>query len=280
MNPQKYNRILLSASAVVLLAAAGCANNKSNMPKMQQQMQLPQIQSSLPTRDLPGQTVIDPAEVARINIQLASSYYSYGQFDAALESVHRALASQPNNAQALVIAGFSFLEIKDLPKAEESFKRAMSAAATDPDVLHNYATFLCRTNREAQSIGYFDRAIAIPTYRRTGMSEAGAGLCLMKLNRFDDAHARFQNALETEPYHPQALLGLAELEFKRGDAVKAQTLLRRQQQVSSPSAESMWLDVRIARARGNRDDANMASTDLRTKFPNSDQVKLLDELKP
>lgn len=276
----KTPSFVFTMSLLATAVLAGCAGDKSNMPKMQQQMQLQPIQSSLPTRDFPGQTVIDPAEVARVNVQLATSYYSYGQFDAALEAVHRALAAQPNNAQALVLGGFSFLEIKDMPRAEESFSRAMAAAPRDPDVLHNQATFLCRTNREAQSIAVFDRAIAIQTYRRPGLSEAGAGVCLMKLNRTDEAYTRFQNALSSEPFHPQALLGMAELEFKRGDTAKAQAYLRRQQQVASPSPESMWLDVQIARARGNRDDANMAAADLRSKFPGSEQAKMLDSTRP
>lgn len=259
-------------ACTILLASllAACSSTPSSKLPPQQQL----------TQDLPSRTSgpekKDPAEVAKVNIDLAANYYSYRQYDAALEAVQRAVDAQPENPQAQILSGFIYVELKDMPKAEASFAKAVGIAPNDPGILHNQATFLCRTGRGAEAMKIFDRALSIPTYRRPAVSQAAAGACLMRMDRPQDALARFTEALDSEPMHPQALLGAAEVLVKSGNATKAREYMDRYRTVGRATSESLYIDVQIYRALGMKSDEAMTATDLRSQYPDSQQVKQLN----
>lgn len=273
-------RLALALAPALAAILSGCATvADSHLPAPNRAATMaatsPAPASQLPSRDAAGAAAIDLAEVTRINTDLAAQYFTYRQFDAAQEAINRALAAEPESPRALVLAGFILIELKDQVQAQHSFDRAIRAAPKDPDILHSYGTFLCRTAREANSISYFEKAIATPTYRRPSVSHAALGSCLMRLQRESEALKHFSEALALEPMHPQALLGAADLEHKQGRTERARELLRRHLQVARPTPESLWLEVRIARALGHRGDEAMAASDLREKFADSPQAKQL-----
>lgn len=270
---QRLNALAFSMLFAGALLLGGCASTQGN--DKQAQLVTQRLSNDLPSRtDKAPQ--MDTEEVVKVNLQLASNYYSYGQFDSALEAVNRVLAVQPDNARALVTAGFIQLELKDLIQSDHYFSRAVKIAPNDPEVLHNYATFLCRGKKEAESIAYFDRALSIPTYRRPGLTQASAGMCLMKMGKNDQAGKRFEEALDFEPMQPQALLGSAELLLDQGKASAARDRLMRFLRVSPSSAQSIWLDVRISRVLGLKSDESMAASDLKKNFASSDQARKLN----
>lgn len=266
---------LVALMASIGFGLCGCSafssKRDSGMPPQQQ------IKQNLPSRSqLPlSEQKIDQAEVARINTELSANYYTFKQYDAAMEAVIRAIEAQPENPKGLLMAAFIQMELKDMPKAQYFMDRAVALAPGDPEIVHNQATFLCRSGREAEAIRIFDRAISMPTYRRPGLSQAAAGVCLVKLKRLDEAFDRFTEALESEPMHPQALLGLAEIYLHRGDAMKARSFLQRQQRVAPVSPESLWVEVQATRALGLKADEAMANADLRSQYPDSEQAKKL-----
>lgn len=262
------------ASSLALLLLAGCASPSSRLPAQQ-----PLVQQDMPSRSTSQPSRVDQDEVARINVELAANYYGFRQYDAAHEAITRALEARAENPRALVLAGFIQMELKDAAKAEAYFSQAVQLQPHDPEILHNYATYLCRTGRVAQAVQTFDQALAVPTYRRPGLSQAGAGVCLMKLQRTDEALQRFTEALESEPMHLQALMGVAEISLGKGDAKRAREVLRRYQVVAPATAESLWLEVRIYRALGLKEDESLVASDLRSQFPNSEQTKLLNALR-
>lgn len=223
---------------------------------------------------------VDNVQVARSNLALASQYFAYGRYSTALEVINRSLEVDSANPQAWSLAGAIHFELKDVPAARSAYEKSLAMGPTDPDVLHNYATFLCRNGSEAEGIGYFNRALAIPTYQRPASSASGAGSCLMKLGRDDEARARFAQALREDPSNASALLGSVELAIKRSDAVRAGDLLSKYQQVAPVTAGSLWLAVQVSRLSGNRSEERMAAQDLRNNYPESQELRMLNGLQP
>lgn len=278
----KSSALRLSVLGLVLASLAGCGvlGNKAdpNAPSRSNSFQEEQERVNSRKQDAP--TKIDSARVASSNLGLAATYYSYGRYTTAQDVIVRSLEVDPNNAAAWSLAGSISFELKDLPKARENFAKSLALGGDDPDVLHNYGTFLCRSGSEVEGIAYLDRALAIATYTRPSSSEAGAGGCLMKLGRHDEARGRFGNALMSDPMNPQALLGSAQLALKAREPQRARELLSRYQQMAPVTASSLWLAVQIGQLANNKHDVMMAAKDLRNNYPDSPEVKMLNNLPP
>lgn len=273
-------KLRVIASAFVAVGLGGCSmfgsKQDPNAPNRFNTYQQETARAAERKEEAPAK--IDNDQVAKSNLALASQYYAYGRYSTALDVINRSLQADPSNAKAWSLAGFINFELNDLPKANEHFAKSMALGQTDPDVLHNYATFLCRTGKELESIGYFDRALAVPTYQRPASSETGAGACFMKLGRDEEANARFMEALKSEPMNPQALIGSAQLAIKKGDAARARNMLTRYQQIAPSTATTLWLSVLAGRMSGNKNDEQMAAQDLRNNFPDSPETRLLNAL--
>ena len=101
---------------------------------------------------------------ARIRLELAASYYERGQLTVALDEIKRALAIEPNYADAFNLRGLVFMRMDDYGLAEESFRRAMALRPSDPDVAHNYGWLLCQQKKFAEADQHFERALAQRNY--------------------------------------------------------------------------------------------------------------------
>lgn len=273
-------RVLAIMSLAAGLSLVGCASNDKGssgpqMPRTATKSSSP-IKNDLPTLRQGDRSDYDRSEITKINLELATNYFAYRQYDSAEEAVVRALAATPNSTDGLVLLGYIQMEMKDNVRAQAAFDQAIKVAPNDGDVLHNYGTFLCRSGKEAQSIPYFENALKAPGYRRSAVTYAAIGSCQAQLQHDQDASAAFQRALDYDSNLPSALLGVAELALKKGDASTALRNLRKLQRVTPATAESLWLDIRIARALGNRDDERMATSDLKQRFPDSQQTRMLE----
>ena len=81
-------------------------------------------------------------------------------------------------------------------------------------------------------------------------------------------------ALQIQPLTFSAAQALAEIQFKRGDATTAQKTLQNAL-IGSPSPETLWLGIRIARALGDKDAEASYALQLRQQHPNAEQTRLL-----
>ena len=103
---------------------------------------------------------------------------------------------------------------------------------------------------------------------------ANAGICSARKNDIVNAEIYLNKALEIEPLTHSAATQLAEIQFKRGDSITAKRTLQNAL-VARPSAETLWLGVRIARALNDKDNASSYALQLRQQYPNSEQTRLL-----
>ncbi len=226
-----------------------------------------------------GETVVAlPADArtrAKAHTDLAAAYYELGNLAVALEETQIALRADPGYAPAYNIQGLVHMDLREHDKAEQSFKRGLQLAPQDPDLNHNYGWFLCQTNRAEESVRWFLNAVKNPLYRTPARSYAAAGRCSEKINP-KDAQEFYERALQLDPRNAPAMLSLADLHYRQGRLGEASELLTRYHKlVPEPSAESLWLGVRVERKLGNRVAADSYAAQLRRRHADSPQYQAL-----
>ena len=217
----------------------------------------------------------DPRNRAKLHTELASLYYSNGNLGVALEELRNATAADDNYAPAYGMYGLVYMQMKENTRAEENFERALRIAPNDADINHNYGWFLCQTAREPASIKYFLTALRNPLYSTPWRSYSAAGVCSLKVKQVKDAEAFFERALKFEPDEPAALIGLGEIRYRQGSVGEARRLVARYNKVTTPSAESLWLAVRVERRLGERVAEQSFANQLRRRYPESTEYQSL-----
>jgi len=212
---------------------------------------------------------------ARIHTELAASYYDLGNIPVALEEVREALRADANYGPAHNIAGLIYGRLKEDRLAEESFQRALRISPTDYNAHNNYGLFLCDRKREREAIGHFLEAVRNTLYPYPDRSYVNAGVCARRGGDLAGAEGYVQQALKTRPNQPQALYQMADMSFMRGDLEAARDYLGRLTKVVRPSAEVLWLGVRIARRLDDRNSEASYALQLRNRFPESAEARLL-----
>jgi type IV pilus assembly protein PilF len=217
----------------------------------------------------------EPRNRAKLRTELASLYYSNGNLGVALEELRNATTADANYAPAYGMYGLVYMQMKENQRAEENFERALRLAPNDADINHNYAWFLCQTDREPDSIKYFLNALRNPLYSTPSRSYTAAGVCSLKVKKVKDAEAFFERALKFEPDEPAALLGLGQIRYRQGSMGDARKLVARYNKVTTPSAESLWLAVRVERRLGERVAEQSFANQLRRRYPDSTEYQSL-----
>jgi type IV pilus assembly protein PilF len=249
---------LLPGLAAAVLALAGCTTTTVTTS----------TGSSVDLRTASDQT--DNDRRARVRLDLATAYFSRGQYEVALDEVKLAVAARPDLAEAHNLRGLIYGALGEPKLAEEAFQRALQLAPRSGDTLHNHGWFLCQQQQYAQAQAQFERAIALPTYRDTARSLLAMGVCQARAGQMADAERSLVRSYELEPNNPTTAYNLADLLYRRGDYDRARFHIRRlNQQAELSNAQSLWLAARIEHRAGNRAAAADWGRQLRNRFPQS-----------
>ena len=217
----------------------------------------------------------DARNRARVHTDLAGAYYERGNMGVALDELRLATTADPSYAQAYELLGLVNMELKDARQAEANFERALRLSPNDANINHNYGWFLCQNGREKESIRYFLQALRNPLYASPARTYSTAGLCSARAGNTKDAEEFLQRALKADPEDPSALIQLAQIRYQQGNVDEARRYISRYNKLMSPSAESLWLSLRIERKGGERAAEQGYANQLRRRFPNSAEYQSL-----
>lgn len=212
---------------------------------------------------------------AEIRLQLAASYYQKGQFSIALEEVQRALQQDPNNVQAHGLQGLIYMDMGEQREAEAAFARGLKLEPANPELNNNYGWFLCNTGRERESIDHFQRAAQDKLYATPAMALQNAGVCLMKLRDYAGAERYLRRAFELDASSPVTKFHLSRLYLAKGEPDRAWFYYGLLEKQINATAETLWLGLRVARAKGDVRTERQFADDLRRKFPDSAEASRL-----
>jgi len=219
--------------------------------------------------------VSDPRNRAKVHAELAALYYGRGNMAVALEELRIAAAADSNYALTYSLFGLVYMELREQRLAQDNFERALRLSPNDPDINHNYGRFLCQTGRETESIKYFLQAVRNPLYPAPWRSYSAAGQCSLRKDNVKDAEEFFLRALRQEPDELPALLYLGQIRYRQGSLEDARKLVSRYNKITDPTAESLWLALRVERKLGERVVESGYANQLRRRFSSSREYQLL-----
>jgi type IV pilus assembly protein PilF len=228
-----------------------------------------QRSGQLPTEPLPSATPKDVYTRAKLHTELGSMYFQNGNLIVALEELTIAISINPDYAQAYSTRGLVLYYIKELESADKDFQRALSLDDKDPEIVNNYGWFLCQTGKAKESIAYFQRAIKNPLYQTPETAYLNAGTCSIKLGDLVAGEGYIRQSLRFSRENPQALFQLANIGYKLGNYDAAKKHLSEVVRLSDPSAEVLWLFLRVERRLGDRLAESSLTAQLRRKYPDS-----------
>ena len=260
---QTWTRTVFFTTVLVLvIVTGGCAGQSGQ-------------DGGLPTE----QPQTDARRGAKIHTELAGEYYARGQMGVAIEELAEALRADPNYAPAYNVLGLVYMELREDVLAQQNFERALKISPNDSDTHNNYGWFLCKRKRDQTDLAvrHFMAALKNPLYTTPEKSYTNAALCSQSNGDSKSAEEFFKKALLTKPSYSQALLGLAEIYFKNGDLVAARDNISRYMQVATPTAESLWLGIRVERKIGDRNVEASYTLQLKKRFPNSKEALALSD---
>lgn len=206
---------------------------------------------------------------------LAAAYFSRGQYKVALDELRKAITADSRFGPAYNIYGLVYMELAEDALAEENFRRAIDLDRTDSEARNNYGWFLCTRGRYDEGLEQFSAALRNPLYSQPEVAIANAGQCAEKKGDLALAEANLVKSLKLQPDNPNTLLKLASLNYRQGRLADTQRLLARHAELAPPTAESLWLGVRLERKLGDRAQEAAYGLQLRKRFPDSNEARLL-----
>lgn len=216
-----------------------------------------------------------PRERARIHTELAAAYYERGSIAIALEEIRIAIAADPGYALAYNVLALLHADLRENDQAQLNFERALRLNPADADINHNYGWFLCQVSREDQALKYFEAAVRNPLYATPQKSYVLAAICALRKNLQAEAAGYYERALRLDPNYLAAVLGMAQLKYRMGDLLESRNLISRYNKLVEPTAESLWLALRVERQLGNKTAESNLAAQLRRQYPGTREYQEL-----
>ncbi len=214
---------------------------------------------------------------ARIHTELASLYLEQAQMGLALSEIDLALAAKSNYAPAFNVRALIHMALHEDADAESAFKRSLSIDEKNSETHSNYGWFLCQNGHEKESIPHFMTALKNPLYQTPEQAYLNAAVCSQQMNNFVLAEDFFKRALVVRPQLPQALLGMAQLNFAKQDFGLAKKFFNQYAaKTDNLTAENLWLAIRIERQLNDRNAAASYAMKLRNLYPDSKEARALN----
>lgn len=217
-------------------------------------------------------------DAASYNVQLGIAYLNQGEIALAKDKLDRALAESPDSADVHSARAMLFARMSEPSKADAEFRTALRLAPQDPNIVNNYAVYLCQHGRFDEGVKRFEEAAHNALYRTPESAYTNAGVCLRQARRDDEARADFGRALQIRPGLAEAAFQLTELQFQHGELAPARAGIDAFIGRYDATADLLLLGVRVARAQKDPIGAQRYARRLQQDFPGTDQTRALAEL--
>jgi TolB-like protein/DNA-binding SARP family transcriptional activator/Tfp pilus assembly protein PilF len=139
--------------------------------------------------------------------------------DSILYHARRAIELAPELAEAATELGFGHLFSGDLGPAEVAFHRALAADPNQADAMDGMARLAALGGRLDDAIRWRRRAVAVDPFSNQRLWRLGSGL--LDLGDLDGAEAAFEQAVRLAPDHPEASYLRALVHLLRGEEAEA-----------------------------------------------------------
>ena len=162
-----------------------------------------------------------------------------------------ALAIDSRSAAAYTLLGAIGERQGRSAEAGTQYARAAELEPERGTMLNNYGAWLCANGRAAESLPWFDRALADTGYPTPLGALSNAGSCAWRAGQPQRAEASWRTVLAGQPTHAAALAGMARLQFERGQHLDARAFAERWLAVAPVDADGLRLAAEIERKLGD-----------------------------
>lgn len=199
----------------------------------------------------------------------ATSLYRAGKLGEAEQLAKQVLKQDPRSADAHTLLAAIASARGDEASAGKHYQQAVAIDPGTGAYANNYGTWLCANGRAAESLGWFDKALADPGYHTPAAAHANAGQCAQGLGMADRAEASWRQALALDPDSLPSLSGMATLQFARGQYLDARAFAERWLALAPTDAEGLQLASRIEQKLGDNVAAQRYLFRLQATSPGS-----------
>jgi len=217
----------------------------------------------------------DPEKASVAFAELGTAYLAKGDYKIAMTKLKKALVYDDENVNANHYIAELYRRLEQNELADVHFKKAMYLDEKDPAIKNNYGIFLCGIGSHKEGIMLLNKVLADPLYSNKGQVYENMGLCAEKQGNIRHTEKYFETALKFNNRLPSALLGLAQINFDKGNIKKASDYLKKHHKIAKPTSKSLWLELLIARKKGLKGLAGSLAIKLKQYFPDSKETKLL-----
>ena len=200
-------------------------------------------------------------------------YLAAGEFAIAKREASAVLKKDPNSADGHTYLAVALDNSGDQAGAGKHYLRAVELAPNSGPALGNYGVWLCEQGRAAESLTWFDRAMAIPGYGNQPMVLANAGVCAGKAGEQERADRDLRRAIVLDPANAAALGALAEREFRAGNAFEARAFSERRLAAAPADPRALMLASQIEEKLGDRAAAARYVARLNAEFPDASEAR-------
>jgi type IV pilus assembly protein PilF len=252
---------ILVAVSLSALFLAGCAapakeNRATSAP--------PELERTI--KPTPTELAQNRAKAAT---ELAAGWFQRGQYGTALEELESATKAVAEFAPAHGLYGLVYHAMREDTRAEESFKRALALAPNDPELRTNYGWFLCRTQREVDSVLEFEKAADNPLYRTPTLALQYAAQCAARGNKMFVAETFYKRMAAIEPDSAVPYFGLVEISYRVGKYVETRNHLRVAMRSAQVPPNVLHYGVCAENRLGDKSAADVYLTQLKNRYPSA-----------
>lgn len=189
----------------------------------------------------------------------------------------KAIQKDPDHALAHNYLGVLYSRLERPEKATRQFKQSLKLSPNDSTILNNYAIFLCEQKKYDRAQALFKKVINNPLYINRAGAYQSAAWCALENHNLQVSEKLYQKALEQNPDLPRSLLGLAKINYQKGNYEYAWSYFERFDKNSAPDADALWLGINILNKIEYPDKNLLSSYQLRLKsnYPDTDETKWL-----
>lgn len=189
----------------------------------------------------------DREKAARARLNLALSYLKQNNYQQAKLNLDKALSFAPHLAEVHYSRAYYFQKLGNLTQANEYYRTAFELAPNNPDVQHNYGSFLCARGQFEKAKQLITAAIKSPNYARANRSYVNLAYCSIELGHFSLALNYFELANKHQPGSGDIILMIAGLHYGFANYSKALTWYQKYEEKTVLSAKGILLGVLIYR---------------------------------
>ena len=205
-------------------------------------------------------------------VAASSASYEAGRLDQARQQAQQALKADPLSGDAHTLLAVIASRSGNVSEAGEHYRKALDISPSNGAYANNYGIWLCGSGHPADSLAWFDKALADKAYPTPASALANAGTCAQQAGQPERAEANWRQALTLEPDLVPALSGLANLKFAQNEQLDARAFVQRWLAITPQDSSALQLAAQIEQKQGDNVAAQRYLLRLQALTPDASHV--------